>query len=395
MNLGGLKFVVVGAGFYGAVMAERIAADLGERVLVIEKRDHVGGNCYSAVDPATGIEYHAYGTHIFHTSHEQVWRYIRRFTDFNGFRFQMLTTYQGRVYQLPINLETINAFYGLTLKPYEAGAFLQAEREKEPYPDPKNLEEKAISLVGRPLYEAFIKGYTVKQWRKDPRELPAAIVERLPFRTNYDESYYFARWQGIPLEGYTAIFTKLLAHKNIDVHLKTDFFKMRMYIPKDCLTIYTGPIDALFDYKLGSLEWRTLEFKKEVMSVGDFQGTPIMNFADADIPYTRIHEPRHLHPEREYPADKTLIIREYSHSDSGARPYYPINTPANAQLFNRYLAQVKRVPNMIIGGRLGDYAYYDMDRTILAALETYQSRIKSGTFRHYEQARLRDEAVRQ
>lgn len=376
MHLDGLKFLVVGSGFFGSVIAERIANDLKERVLVIDKRSHIGGNCFSEDDKKTEIHYHKYGTHIFHTSNKIVWDYINRFTEFNGYFHQVLTTYKNKVYQMPINLETINSFYNLNLKPYEVDDFLEKEIAKEKIINPKNFEEKAISLIGRPLYEAFIKGYTKKQWQRNPVLLPEFILKRLPLRKNYNESYYFSRWQGIPLMGYTEIFRKLLNNKKIKVKLNTDYFEIRENIPETIFVIYSGPIDKYFDYKYGQLEWRTLEFKKRILQVEDYQGTSVMNYAEESIPYTRIHEPRHLHPEKNYTKEKTLIIEEYSEPDDGNNPYYPINDEKNQKLILKYRNETQKLNNVAISGRLGDYKYYDMHQTIAMALELYENKIK-------------------
>jgi UDP-galactopyranose mutase len=377
MDLTGIKYLVVGAGLFGSVIADRIARDKNKKVAVIEKKPHIGGNCFSDIDKETGIEYHVYGTHIFHTSSEKVWSYISEFTKFNGYRHQVLTMYRDKVYQMPINLETINMFYGLNLKPFEVQAFLDAEIKKENIKNPQNLEEKAVSQIGRPLYEAFIKGYTEKQWQKDCKQLPMSIIARLPVRKNYDESYYFDFWQGIPLDGYTEIFQRMLSHKNIDLYLNMDFFETRDRIPPSCLIIYSGPIDRFFNYKFNRLEWRTLEFEKEVINVEDYQGTSVMNYAERTVPYTRIHEPKHLHPEKAYTNKKTLIIKEYPQLDAGANPYYPVNTPENQKILQRYLDEREKHPDVIFGGRLGDYKYYDMDKTIETALDIYESKIKS------------------
>lgn len=376
MDLTGLKYLVVGSGFFGSVIAERIAIDKDERVMVIDKRNHFGGNCYSENDKETGIEFHKYGTHIFHTSNNKVWKYINKFTSFNGYRHQVLTVYKNRVYQMPINLETINSFYGINLRPFEVDDFLNREIRKEKILTPQNLEEKAISLIGRPLYEAFIKGYTEKQWHKDPQILPASIIDRLPIRKDYNESYYFDPWQGIPLESYSNIFKKMLSHKNVDLHLNLDFFDIKDRIPVSCKIIYSGPIDLFFNYKYGKLEWRTLDFEREVIKVEDFQGTSVMNFAESSIPYTRIHEPRHLHIERDYTKKKTIIFREYPKLDKEDNPYYPIETAENKKVLFKYLDERDKVDNVIFGGRLGDYRYYDMDQTIGAALEIYERKIK-------------------
>lgn len=369
MDLTGLKYLVVGSGFFGSVMAERIANQLNEKVLVIEKRNHIGGNCYSLDDPETGIHYHLYGTHIFHTSNERVWNYINRFTEFNGYFHQVLTIHKGKVYQMPVNLETINSFYNVNLKPFEVANFLKQEIDKENITEPRNFEEKAISMMGRPLYEAFIKGYTMKQWQKHPKDMPESVLKRLPFRSNYNESYYYSRWQGIPLNGYGEIFEKMLGSEKIDVKLNIDFFKIRDLIPKDTTIIYSGPIDQYFNYKYGKLEYRTLRFEKEIHPYEDYQGTSVMNYADPEVPFTRIHEPRHLHPERNnYPTDKTMIIKEFSLLDDGSNPYYPINDERNQNLILKYRDEAKELKNTIISGRLGEYKYYDMHDTINHAL---------------------------
>lgn len=377
MNLENLKYLIVGSGFFGAVIAERIANDLNEKVLVIDKRSHIGGNCFSEKDKTTGIEYHKYGTHIFHTSNPVVWNYINRFTDFNSYYHQVLTTYQGKVYQMPINLETINSFYGVNLKPFEVDAFLQKEIAVENISNPENFEDLAISLMGRPLYEAFIKGYTRKQWQKDPKEMPASILKRLPFRKNYNESYYYSQWQGIPSNGYTAIFEQLLDHPKIELALEVDFFDLKHRVANDTVIIYSGPIDRFFGYQFGRLDWRTLRFEHQIMPVEDFQGTSVMNYAEEHIPYTRIHEPRHLHLERNYPNDKTLIIREYSKKDEKDNPFYPIGDAKNQTLILKYRAAAEKLKNVIIAGRLGDYKYYDMHQTIARALEIYEQQIKA------------------
>lgn len=365
------KFVVVGSGFFGAVMAERISSILKDKVLVIEKRNHIGGNCYSEIDDETGIEYHKYGTHIFHTDNKKVWNYILNFTEFNGYFHQVLTTYKSKVYQMPVNLETINSFYNINLKPYEVSSFLEKEIAKEKIGVPGNFEEKAISMMGRPLYEAFMKGYTKKQWQQEPASLPQSLINRLPFRTNYSESYYFSRWQGIPLEGYTAIFKKLLSSPLIDLKLNTDFFDIKGMIPEGAEVFYSGPIDRYFDYKYGRLDWRSLRFEIERPDYDDFQGTSVMNYADESIPYTRIHEPKHLHPERNYSINRTLIIKEYSHWDDGANPYYPVNTERNNELLLQYKHETAKEKNVMFSGRLGDYKYYDMHQTIAIALERF------------------------
>ncbi|MFO0688468.1 MAG: UDP-galactopyranose mutase [Myxococcota bacterium] len=376
LNLREIKFLVVGAGFYGAVVAEHIARDLGQKVVVIDKRDHTGGNCHSQIDPTTGIEYHTYGTHIFHTRNQAVWNYIARFTQLNAYRHQVLATYKNRVYQMPINLETINTFYGTNLKPFEVRGFLEKEIGSERFDAPANLEERAISLVGRPLYEAFLKGYTEKQWGCDATAIPASVIARLPFRTNYDENYFFDAWQGIPVDGYAAVFDNMLDHPNIEVVLGVDFMDLKTQVSPDCLVVYTGTIDRFFHYKHGRLDCRTLRFETEVVDVPDYQGTSVMNYTEREVPFTRIHEPRHLHPERESHPEKSFIVREYSETSRGDSPYYPIPSAENDRRLALYTKEREAFPNVLFGGRLGDFKYYDMDVTIDRAMDAYAKTIK-------------------
>ena len=371
MDLDNVKHLVVGAGLTGSVIAERIANVLDEKVLVIDKRNHIAGNCYSEKHNETGIEFHKYGTHIFHTNKIDIWNYIHNFTTFNNYRHQVLATYKDKVYQMPINLETINSFYNTNMKPYEIDTFLKPKINK--IINPKNLEEKAISQVGEALYKAFIKGYTEKFWGKKASELPASIINRLPFKNNYDESYYFDTWQGIPTEGYTELFKNILTNKNIDIYLNTDYFDIKENVPKDCKIIYTGHIDRFFNYKYGNLEYRTLEFEDEVIPHNDYQGTAVMNFSEKKIPFTRIHEPWHLHPEKEHKLNKTLIIREYPKNDTGDSPFYPIRTEKNIALYNKYFEETKTKANTFFAGRLGEYQYYDMDKVIESALEIFKN----------------------
>lgn len=374
MRLADYSFIVVGSGFFGAVLAERIASVLKQPVLVLEKRNHIGGNCYSAVDDATGIEYHPYGTHIFHTSNETVWRYINRFAGFNAYRHQVLSCYRGRIFQLPINLETINSFFGVNLKPYETEQFLSTKRVD--IASPANFEERALSVIGPELYEAFIKGYTIKQWQVDPRTLPPHIFDRIPVRNNYDENYFFDQWQGVPEHGYAGLFNNLLRNDRIEVRLNTDFFAVRNQLNANATLVYSGPMDKFFDYRYGALSWRTVEFQKEILPVGDFQGNAVVNYPELEIPYTRIHEPRHLHPEREYERRKTLILKEYSLLSDGSEPFYPIATVENNRIYQRYREAANVLQGVYIGGRLGDYQYLDMHQTIARALELFETQIE-------------------
>jgi len=370
-------FLIVGAGLFGCVLAERIASsNPNVKILLVDKRTHIGGNCYSEVDKDTGIEFHKYGTHIFHTSSKKVWDYLNNFTEFNGYHHQVLTTYKNRTYQMPINLETINSFYNLNLNPTEAREFLKKEIDKAGIGKPKNLEEKAISLIGRPLYKAFIEGYTTKQWGTDPKKLPASIITRLPVKYNYNEDYFVdSRWQGIPSEGYDKMFHRMLDYPNIHIELNSDYFEYKDEFKYRKRMFYTGQIDRYFDYVYGKLEWRSIRLEKDVVDVDDYQGTSVMNHADLEIGYTRTHEPRHLHPERKYSKRNTLIFREMSIHGLDD-PYYPINDQKNQELFQKYKKLSMREKTVTFGGRLGSYKYYDMDKVILAAFDCYENELK-------------------
>ena len=377
MEFSGIKFLVVGSGFVGSTIAERIANKKKEKVIVLEKRNHFGGNSYSEFDSETGIEFHKYGSHIFHTHHENVWDYINKFCSFNSYHHKVLARHKGKTYIMPINLSTINSFYDIDIKPTEAETFLKNEIAKENIKTPKNLEEKAISLIGRPLYETFIKGYTMKQWETDPKDLPASIISRLPVRYSYDFSYFDDPWQGIPLEGYGNIFKKMLDSNNIELKLNTDFFDLIDQIPKNCKIIYTGPIDKFFNYEFGVLGWRTLRFDKEILPINDFQGTTVMNYVESEKPMMRIHEFKHFHKERTYKKGKTLIFTEYSKTATQTDdPYYPINTQANKEILKKYEAEAEKLNNIIFAGRLGTYKYFDMDDAIFHALNVFNNKIK-------------------
>ena len=347
-----------------------------QHVIVIDRRNHTGGNCYSSLDDKTEIECHRYGSHIFHTSNKDVWGYINRFTTFNSYQHKVWSTHNNRVYSMPINLHTINSFYGEKFTPDAARRFIQEEAAKEGITAPRNMEEKAVSLIGRPLYEAFFKGYTIKQWDKNPSELSAEIITRLPVRYSYNNRYFADTYEGIPTDGYGALFKKMLGSPLIDVQLNTDFRDIRHNLPDDALIIYTGPIDQYFDYQLGKLEWRTVDFEISRPCVTDFQGTSVMNYADADVPYTRIHEFKHFHPERP-DTGKTIIFKEYSRAAQGDdEPYYPVNTERNRKLYAAYRELAASEPNVIFGGRLGQYQYLDMDDTIAEALQCYETQVK-------------------
>lgn len=364
------KYVVVGAGFFGSVVARRIAEELNEKVLVIDKKNHIGGNCYAYIDKETGIEVHKYGSHIFHTSNEDVWNFLSRFTEFNNYCHTVYSNYRNTIYSLPINLHTINQFFQKDLSPSEAQELVKKEVEEAGVVNPKNLEEKAVSLIGKSLYEAFIKGYTKKQWSVDPKDLSPEIITRLPVRFNYNNSYFSDKYQGIPNDGYEKMFKNILDHKNIEVKLNTDFKEIKNEISKDTKVVYTGPIDELCNYEFGALPWRSLRFEVEKKNVADFQGTTVINYADESVPFTRIHEFKHYHPEWQN-SEKTIICREYSENYRvGKEPYYPVNNPESEELYQKYLNFAKqKFPNFIFGGRLGCYKYWDMDKAIKYALE--------------------------
>ena len=370
--------VVVGSGFFGLTIAERCAAELGLRVLVVERRSHIGGNAYSEPDQQTGIEVHRYGAHLFHTSNERVWDYANRFTPFTGYQHRVFSTYKGRVYPLPINLATICDYFGRAFSPDQARALIAEQSAEAAVEQPANLEEQAVSLIGRPLYEAFIRGYTWKQWQTDPLDLPPEIIKRLPVRYTFNNRYFSDTYEGLPADGYTAWLARMADHPNIEVKLGTEFAALRADIVGEVPVVYTGPLDEYFGYSAGDLGWRTLDFELEVVQTADFQGTPVMNYADQDVPFTRIIEFRHFHPERDwYPKDKTVIMREYSRFASrGDEPYYPINTAQDRARLLAYRQMAAAERGVFFGGRLGTYQYLDMHMAIGSALSMYDNKIR-------------------
>ncbi|RJQ84877.1 UDP-galactopyranose mutase [Amycolatopsis panacis] len=375
----GYDLIVVGSGFFGLTVAERAAAELGKKVLVLERRSHLGGNAYSEPDPETGIEVHKYGAHLFHTSNKRVWEYVNRFTEFTGYQHRVFAKVEDQVYSFPMNLGLINQFFGKSHTPDEARELIAKQASEFRTEDAQNLEEKAISLVGRPLYEAFIRGYTAKQWENDPKDLGANIITRLPVRYTFDNRYFNDTYEGLPVEGYTAWLKKMAEHENIEIRLNVDYFDVREHIPAGTPTVYTGPLDRYFGYSAGRFTWRTVDFESEVAPTGDFQGTSVVNYNDQEIPYTRIIEFRHFHPERDYPKDKTVIFREYSRfAKEEDEPYYPINTPENREKLESYRELAKaeaREKNVLFGGRLGTYKYLDMHMAIGSALSMFDNKI--------------------
>jgi UDP-galactopyranose mutase len=366
------NLIVVGSGMFGSVIAEQ-ASRAGYRVAVIEKRSHIAGNCYSKDDERTGINVHQYGPHIFHTSNQQIWEYINQFTKFNQYKHKCLSSVDNKLYSMPINLATINSFFNTTMTPAQAEEFLNKKRV--PFADPQNFEDQALSLIGPELYQAFIRGYTWKQWETEPTELPASYARRLPVRTNYNDRYYNDTYEGIPVDGYTPIFERMLDHENIQVFLDTDWFEVAKYCT-DQLVVYTGPIDRYYDYCYGRLNWRTLDFEYQVHPLEDYQGVTQVNYPDQAVPHTRIIEHRHFHPERKYPKDRTIIGIERSRAAQGDDTvYYPVNTPEDQARYRRYRERADAEANVIIGGRLGEYMYYDMHQVIGSALSCFKNKI--------------------
>jgi UDP-galactopyranose mutase len=366
--------VVVGSGLFGLTVAERCARRWGLRVAVVERRDHVGGNAFSEVDSATGIEVHRYGAHLFHTSNEHVWDYVNRFTSFTNYVHHVWTTVGGVVYPMPVNLGTINAFFRSAMSPDEARALIREQAGEVAGQDVRDFESKGISLVGRPLFEAFFKNYTAKQWQTNPKDLPASIVSRLPVRYTYDNRYFNDSHEGLPTKGYTAWLSNMVDDDRIDVFLNTDFFDPSQPLNKAAVVgrvpvVYTGPVDRYFDYSEGDLTWRTVDFEREVVDTGDFQGCPVMNYGDLDVPWTRIIEFRHFHPERDYQRESSVIFREFSRFAShGDEPYYPINTAEDRARLDAYRRRAQEEPQVFFGGRLGTYKYLDMHMAIASAL---------------------------
>lgn len=360
-------YLIVGAGLYGAVFASEMTKK-GKRCLVIDKRDHIGGNVYTK--DVDGIQVHQYGAHIFHTSDKQVWNYVNKLTEFNNYINSPVAVYKDELYNLPFNMNTFSRLWNLRT-PKEVQAKIQEQIADLHITEPKNLEEQALSLVGKDVYEKLIKGYTEKQWGRDCKELPAFIIRRLPLRFTYDNNYFNDRYQGIPIGGYTQMVEKLL--DNIDVMLETDFFTYRKEHPDMFKkVVYTGMIDEYFDYCYGHLEYRTVQFETERLEEGNYQGNAVVNYTEREVPYTRIIEHKHFAPEeeREHPKDFTIISREYSTEwKPGIEPYYPVNDEKNSALYEQYAELAKKEKDVIFGGRLGQYKYYDMDKVIRAALD--------------------------
>jgi UDP-galactopyranose mutase len=364
-------YLIVGAGLYGAVFA-RLAANAGKKVLVIDKRSTVAGNIYT--EKQEGINVHIYGAHIFHTNNKEVWDFLNGFATFNRFTNSPVANYKGELYSLPFNMYTFNKMWGV-VTPDEAAAKI-AEQRKEIQGEPKNLEEQAISLVGRDIYEKLIKGYTEKQWGRDCKDLPAFIIKRLPVRLTFDNNYFNALYQGLPIGGYTKMIENMLA--GIEVRLNTDYLKNREELSSLAETVvYTGPIDAYFDYALGTLEYRSVRFENETLDKPNFQGNAAVNYTDRETPWTRIIEHKWFEfgkDEQGNDLPKTVISREYSSEwKPGDEPYYPVNDEKNGALYEEYKKLAENEKKVIFGGRLGEYKYYDMDKTVEAAMAKFKT----------------------
>ena len=367
-------YLIVGAGLFGAVFA-REAADAGKRVLVIDKRDHVGGNVYT--ECVEGIQVHRYGAHIFHTNDKRVWNYVNQFAEFNRYTNSPVANFRGELYSLPFNMYTFNRMWGVTT-PQEAAARIEQQRREAGITEPHNLAEQAISLVGRDIYEKLVRGYTEKQWGRPCEELPAFIIRRLPVRFTFDNNYFNARFQGIPVGGYTAMVERML--EGIEVRLNCDYLADREAL--DALAeriVYTGPIDAFFGFSLGNLEYRSVRFETETLDMPNYQGNAVVNYTDRETPYTRVIEHKWFEfgkDENGNELPKTVISREYSSEwKPGDEPYYPVNDEKNAALLREYQALAAKESRVLFGGRLGEYRYYDMDQVIAAALKRVEEEL--------------------
>ena len=363
-------YLVVGAGLFGAVFAHE-AALKGKKVKVIEKRNHIAGNIYTREEE--GIQVHQYGAHIFHTFDKEIWDYVNQFAEFNRYTNSPVANYKGEIYNLPFNMNTFNKLWGV-VTPAEAQAKIEEQRAVLNGKTPENLEEQAISLVGTDIYEKLIKDYTEKQWGKPTTELPAFIIRRLPVRLTYDNNYFNDTYQGIPIGGYTQIVEKMLDHENIDVETNVDFFSNKEQYLKDFPKIvFTGMIDEFFDYKLGELEYRSLRFENETLDMENYQGNAVVNYTDAETPYTRIIEHKHFEFGNQA---KTIITKEHSKTwEKGDEPYYPVNNDRNNHLYKSYKKLADEQGNVIFGGRLGHYRYYDMHQVIGAALQCVRNEL--------------------
>lgn len=359
-----MRFCIVGAGFSGAIVARHLS-DKGHQVLLIDERSHIAGNCHTERDSATGVMVHNYGPHIFHTADKRAWDYIQRFGTFRPYINRVKAVSDGHIYTLPVNLLTINQFFGKTMSPSEAAAFI-GEKADKTIKDPQNFEEQALSMIGPELYKAFFYGYTRKQWGLEPTELPASILRRLPLRFNYDDNYFSHPYQGMPEDGYTAIVENILKSPNIELRLNAKFEELGEDFRH---VFYTGPIDRYFDFQLGRLGYRTLDFER-IESEGDYQGAAVINYCDQDVPYTRISEHKHFAPWEADKLTRTVSFKEYSRlAEADDVPYYPIRLANEKTMLDSYISLAKDTAGISFLGRLGTYRYLDMDVTITEALK--------------------------
>lgn len=360
-------YLIVGSGFFGSICAYELNK-IGKKVLVIDSRNHIGGNCHT--EEKNGIHVHTYGPHVFHTSNDEVWKWINQFVTFNNFTLRPVANYKGEIYSLPFNMWTFNKLWGVKT-PEEAQEII--EKQSKEIGEPTNLEEQAIKLVGKDVYEKLIKGYTTKQWKKDPKELPKEIIKRLPVRFTYDNNYFYDKYQGIPIGGYTQIFEKLL--EGIDVRLNTDYFKDNL--PEHKKVIYTGPIDKFFNYQFGELEYKTTKFTHKHYVMPNYQGTPLMNYTDVEVPFTRIIEHKHFEGNE---TDTTWVTWEYPHPYKAeeTEPYYPVNDETNNKIYQQYKKESEKISEKVLfGGRLAEYKYYDMHQVIASALDFVSKEIST------------------
>lgn len=358
-------YLIVGAGFYGAICAHELVKR-GKSVLVIEKRDHIGGNCYTR--ELEGIHVHEYGPHIFHTNDQRIWEWINQFAEFNNYKNTPVANYKGEIYSLPFSMWTFSQMWGVKT-PEEAQAVIDSQKFEGKV---TNLEEQALSLVGKDIYEKLIKGYTTKQWRKDPKDLPASIIKRLPVRFTYDNNYFNDKYQGIPEGGYTQIFEKLL--QGVNIKFNVDYFERKeQWDTVAENVIYTGPIDKFFDYQYGDLEYKSIRWENELMNKSNHQGCAVMNYTDVEVPYTRVIEHKYFDDQKQ---DMTYVSKEFPQEyKRGVEPFYPVNDAKNTEIYRKYKAMADELPNVHFGGRLATYKYYDMHQVIAAALHDLETKL--------------------
>lgn len=373
LNTKNYDYLIVGAGPYGSIFAHE-AAKRGKRSLIIEKREHIGGNMYTRKE--NGINVHEYGAHIFHTDNKEVWDYVNQFTEFNNYINYVMADYQGQLYNLPFNMNTFYQMWGVKT-PAEAAAKIEEQKAAAGLTGaPKNLEEQAISLIGTDIYEKLIKGYTEKQWGRAATELPSFIIRRLPVRYTFDNNYFNHRYQGVPVDGYTAIFDKMLDSELIDVQTNVDFFSEKeTYLEEFPKVVYTGMIDQFFDYQFGELEYRSVRFEHEVHDSENVQGNAVINYTEREVPYTRVMEWRHF--DQKADEGKSILTKEFPQDwDRTKEAYYPVNDHKNSEIFKQYHKEAVKFDNVIFGGRLGNYQYYDMDQVFNAALKDVEKEFK-------------------